>query len=138
MKRLLLVCVSAAVAIAVAWAATEAAYRLFSPRSYTFDPSLAPDSTLGWDSVPALKTFGSTDKGPTILYAGDSFTQSTEWPAVAQQTLQSRGIVTGGVNLGVSGYGTTQEWLKLQRHIGALKPRAIVLLFYAWNDLRDN
>lgn len=138
MKRLLLACAAAAAAIVVAWAVTEAAYRLVSPRSYTFDPTLTPDSTLGWDSVPALKTLGSADSGTTILYAGDSFTQSAQWPAVAQQTLQSDGLATGGVNLGVSGYGTTQEWLKLQRHMGILKPRAIVLLFFAWNDLRDN
>ena len=41
-------------------------------------------------------------------------------------------------NLGVSGYGTTQALLKLEATHRAIKPRAIVLLFFAWNDLRDN
>src|SRR5262245_10520641 len=103
------------------------AYRLFFPRSYTNDATLAPDDGLGWDSTPAVRPLPlNREQAPAILYLGDSFTQAAGWPAEAQRRLELEGLTNAGFNLGVSGYGTTQEMLKLRRYIVDLKPRAIV------------
>ena len=139
MRRLALSVVATAVAVVTLWAITEIAYRLFSPRSYTTDATLVPDEGLGWDSAPTISPLPlNRERAPAILYLGDSFTQAAGWPAEAQRRLERQGLTNTGFNLGVSGYGTTQEMLKLRRHIVDLKPRAIVVLFFAWNDLRDN
>jgi hypothetical protein len=131
--------VSAALSIGLAAILAEAAYRLLTPPSYTRDPRLVPDDELGWDSVSPVAALPlNHDAAPAVIYLGDSFTQVAEWPIEAQQRLADRHIDTSGFNLGVSGYGTTQELLKLRRHIRTIRPSAIVLLFFAWNDLRDN
>ena len=41
---------------------------------------------------------------------GDSFTDRKTWPDEAQRLLAARRIAIDGFNLGVSGYGTTQEF----------------------------
>lgn len=98
-----------------------------------------PDGALGWDSVPAVAALPRNGQGgPVVVYLGDSFTQRAAWPDETQRFLAMQGIATEGFNLGVSGYGTTQEWLKLSAHADRLRPDAIVVLFFAWNDLRDN
>jgi hypothetical protein len=134
--RLALALASGLVTLMVLWAALEVVYRLGSPPSYVSDPTLVPDATLGWDSVPPVQALPGT--GDHIIYLGDSFTQGRLWPIETQRLLAAQGLPTSGSNLGVSGFGTTQALLKLRQHIGAIKPRAIVLLFFAWNDLRDN
>ena len=137
MRRLALALASAFITLVVLWAVLEAVYRVSSPPSYGRDPTLVPDATLGWNSVPPIQVLDG-GSGDAIVYLGDSFTHGRQWPVEAQRLLAGRGIPTRGANLGVSGYGTTQALLKLRQHIGAIKPRAIVLLFFAWNDLRDN
>ena len=37
-----------------------------------------------------------------------------------------------------NGYGTIQSLQKLKKRIYQHKPKFVVLLFYAWNDIRDN
>lgn len=138
MRRLLVAAASTLLAVAVAWAATEFIFRMVSPPSYAPDPTLVPDSVLGWNSVPPVQALPLNSDGDVVVYAGDSFTQQASWPADTQRLLIDSGITSRGFNLGVSGYGTTQAMLKLRHHIGELKPRAVVLLFFAWNDLRDN
>jgi hypothetical protein len=135
-RRLALAFASGFITLLVLWTILEVTYRLGSPPSYVSDPTLVPDAALGWNSVPAVQTLPGG--GDLIIYLGDSFTQGRLWPVEAQRLLAQQGIATNGSNLGVSGYGTTQALLKLGQHIAALKPRAIVLLFFAWNDLRDN
>lgn len=116
---------------------------------YVPDPGLAPDSYLGWNSVPPVASLplnSAPDSAPhqgaphipAVAFVGDSFTDRKPWPAAAQRALNERGIAIDGFNLGVSGYGTTQELLKLEQHIKRRPLQAIVTLFYAWNDLRDN
>jgi hypothetical protein len=138
-RRLALVAASFLFAISLAWALAEAAYRLSSPPSYAYDSRLAPDNTLGWNSVPPVRALPlNGESGPAVLYLGDSFTQVAQWPNESQRRLAEQGVHCRGFNLGVSGFGTTQEMLKLREHIGPTAPRAVVLLFFAWNDLRDN
>lgn len=102
-------------------------------------PTLRRDPRLGWNSIPSATPLG---EGPDqILFVGDSFTQSSSWPRQALDRVRAAGRPTfGGWNLGVAGYGTTQEWLKTRDWISqsAVRPRALVLLVYPWNDLRDN
>jgi len=96
-------------------------------------PSLAEDPVLGWDSVPAEHPVGEEKAASPVLFLGDSFTQNNDWPAQVSRICGRRGI-----NAGASGFGTYQQCLKLQRCLLQHKPVAVVLQFYAWNDLRDN
>ena len=42
------------------------------------------------------------------------------------------------VNFGVSGYGTSTEWIALQREGWAYQPDLVLLAFFSGNDLRNN
>lgn len=138
-RRLSLIIVSTVLAISGAWLIAEITYRLVSPPSYVHDPTLVPDVLLGWDSVPTVRPLPLNERGgPVVVYLGDSFTQGAEWPSETQRLAGLAGLTTTGFNLGVSGFGTTQEMLKLRQHLDALKPQAVILLLFAWNDLRDN
>jgi hypothetical protein len=139
MRRLALSLIAALLAVAFSWAVAESFYRWRFPPSFVGDPTLEPDPTLGWNSVPPLRELAlNGDGGPAVIYMGDSFTQAALWPDEAQRLLREDALRTTGFNLGVSGYGTTQAMMKLRQHITAIAPRAVVLLFFAWNDLRDN
>lgn len=139
LRRLALLVASTLVATALIWAAGEVFFRWRFPPSYTPDPTLVIDATLGWDSVPAVSSLeGNTPGRPVVVFLGDSFTHGRLWPGEAQRILATNGMAMNGVNLGVSGYGTVQEWLKLQRNTPGIAPSAVVVLFFAWNDLRDN
>jgi hypothetical protein len=139
LRRLALLVASTVVATALIWAAGELFFRWRFPPSYTADPTLVVDATLGWDSLPTVSTLeGNTAGRPVVAFLGDSFTHGRLWPGEAQRILLADGIAMNGVNLGVSGYGTVQEWLKLQRNTPGIAPSAVIVLFFAWNDLRDN
>ena len=132
----LVVVVAALVPILV----VEGALRLFggSPTN-SVPPTLGRDRNLGWDSVPKVTSFGTEQE--SVLFVGDSFTQGTSWPEAALRLLrESGGPGLGGRNLGAAGFGTTQEWLKTRAFLKetGIRPRAIVLLVFTWNDLRDN
>src|SRR5262249_26640622 len=106
------------------------------------DTSASPwveDSELGWDTKPSIESVtGSSSTGPAVYFIGDSFTDQKNWPMFTTAFLKDRGVSIDGYSLGVSGYGTTQELLKLKRHYTEHYPKAVVLLLFAWNDLRDN
>lgn len=140
LRRLALLAASTLVATALIWAAGEIYFRWRFPPSYTADPTLVADATLGWDSVPTVAMLeGNTTGPPVVAFLGDSFTHGRLWPGEAQRILAANGTAMNGVNLGVSGYGTVQQWLKLQRNLDHTSPpAAVVVLFFAWNDLRDN
>jgi hypothetical protein len=138
-RRTLLLATSALLAFLAASALGEVYFRLRYPRSYVPDAGIAADRTLGWDSTPPVTALPLNDgNGATVLFLGDSFTDRKEWPTETQRRLRESGIRIDGFNLGVTGFGTTQELLKLRQHADRLQPRAIVVLFFAWNDLRDN
>jgi hypothetical protein len=124
---------------AVLIVASEVYLRARFPRTYDPDPALAPDAMLGWDAVPAVTPLPMNDGAADAVYfLGDSFTDRKRWPAETQRLLRARGLSLDGFNFGVSGFGTTQQLLKLQQHLDVARPAAVVLLFFAWNDLRDN
>ncbi len=76
---------------------------------------------------------------PRILFLGDSFVwgydvaQEERFTEKLQRKLPGMEVV----NLGVSGYGTDQEWLLLQEEYGYYQPD-IVCLMVSSNDRRDN
>ena len=92
----------------------------------------------GWDSIPTIDVMNNSGHGIPIYFDGDSFTQGTSWAPTTQEILKQRGLLIDGYNIGVSGYGTFQEYLKLSKTIDEHHPKIVVVLFYAWNDLRDN
>jgi hypothetical protein len=80
------------------------------------------------------------DDDPTILFLGDSFDWGVDAEADERFTDLLRGHVPGYkiLNVGVSGYGTDQEYLLLQRLWARTRPSIVVLIFCTDNDRLDN
>jgi len=100
--------------------------------------TLQADPVLGWDSIPRIVPLDNTGRPRVVYFIGDSFTQDRQWPAIAQRAAARRGVAFDAYALGVSGFGTTQEWLKLERDFDLHHPQIVVAQLFAWNDLRDN
>lgn len=119
----------------------------------------SPD--LGWEPIPGLRstysdvreihvahnTWGFRDRewavdapGPHVMFLGDSFAYGYNVEADERFTdrLQARLPQAQMLNFGVSGYGTDQEFLLLQRVVDRVRPRVVVLLFNLGNDEQDN
>ena len=118
------------------------------------------DAELGWAPVPnssAVVTNARTfhlqhnslgfrdiefkrDGRPTALILGDSFVWGVDAEANERFTdlLRSRLPDLNIVNAGVSGYGTDQEYLLLQRLWPTIQPALVVLIFCTDNDRLDN
>jgi hypothetical protein len=75
-----------------------------------------------------------------MLFIGDSFVWGVDAEANERFTdlLRSRLSSTAIVNAGVSGYGTDQEYLLLQRIWPTFQPAVVVLIFCTANDRLDN
>ena len=77
---------------------------------------------------------------PRMIFLGDSFVwgydveQSERFTEILKKRLSNWTVY----NLGVSGYGTDQEYLLLQRHYDFYKPDIVFLVFCADNDEDDN
>jgi lysophospholipase L1-like esterase len=80
------------------------------------------------------------DGRPRIMFLGDSFVwgYDAEEPERFTEKLQVRHPEWNILNFGVSGYGTDQEYLLLQRVFEPYKPRLVFLVVCAANDLTDN
>ena len=107
--------------------------------------SIVLDDELGWDRTPSVENpipaTAPTAPGAQplrILFMGDSFTDHTAWSRLTIEELNRRGIAAMGWEAGVGGYGQVQELMKLARLVPTLKPDLVIVLFYAWNDPRDN
>jgi hypothetical protein len=118
------------------------------------------DSELGWAPVPgssASVTNARTikahhnrlglrddeftlDATPTIMFLGDSFVWGLDAEAnerfseLLKQRIKGFKILAAGV----SGYGTDQEYLLLQKLWPKVKPAVVVLIFCTDNDRQDN
>ncbi len=100
--------------------------------------SLIFDNILGWDSNPAIEIIeAGGDSSKKIMFIGDSFTHNVKWTNLTINNLNKK-IPVEGVSLGTSGFSTIQSYIKLTRHFYDINPDLVVLLFYAWNDMRDN
>ena len=118
------------------------------------------DAELGWAPIPSSSSIITTartihaqhnslgfrdieferDARPTMLFMGDSFVWGVDAEANERFTdlLRSRISNTAIVNAGVSGYGTDQEYLLLQRIWPTFRPAVVVLIFCTANDRLDN
>ena len=118
------------------------------------------DAELGWAPVPNSSSIVTTartihaqhnslgfrdieiehDARPKMLFIGDSFVWGVDAEAEERFTdlLRSRLSSHAVVNAGVSGYGTDQEYLLLQRIWPTIQPAVVVLIFCADNDRLDN
>lgn len=118
------------------------------------------DAELGWAPVPHSSSVVTTartihaqhnslgfrdieferDARPVVLFLGDSFVWGVDAEANERFTdlLRSRLPQLAVVNAGVSGYGTDQEYLLLQRIWPTMRPAVVVLIFCTDNDRLDN
>lgn len=80
------------------------------------------------------------DGRPVLLFLGDSFVWGVDAEAEERFTdlLRARFPNYQLVNAGVSGFGTDQEFLLLQRIWPVVKPDVVVLMFCTDNDRADN
>jgi GDSL-like Lipase/Acylhydrolase family len=80
------------------------------------------------------------DARPTMLVIGDSFVWGVDAEANERFTDLLRRRLSNNtiVNAGVSGYGTDQEYLLLQRIWPTFRPAVVVLTFCTANDRLDN
>jgi hypothetical protein len=80
------------------------------------------------------------DAKPTILFLGDSFVWGLDAEANERfsELLKARIANYKILAAGVSGYGTDQEFLLLQKLWPKVKPAIVVLIFCADNDRADN
>jgi hypothetical protein len=118
------------------------------------------DAELGWAPIPnssstvfnartihaqhnslGLRDIEFTlDAEPTIMFLGDSFVWGLDAEADERFTELLRPRVPGYkiMAAGVSGYGTDQEYLLLQRLWPKVRPAVVVLIFCTGNDRQDN
>lgn len=77
---------------------------------------------------------------PRVAFLGDSFVWGYDVEANARFTdlLAARWPEREVLNLGVSGYGTDQEWLLLQRFFDRYRPDLVFLVISQQNDRIDN
>ena len=75
-----------------------------------------------------------------IMVLGDSFVwgydveEEDRFTEILDSTLEGMDVF----NLGVSGYGTDQEWILLQKHYEYYQPDIVFLMFCTDNDRLDN
>ena len=118
------------------------------------------DAELGWTPVPNSSSVVTTARTihaqhnslgfrdvefvrgarPAMLFIGDSFVWGVDAEADERFTdlLRSRISNYTIVNAGVSGFGTDQEYLLLQRIWPTFRPAVVVLIFCTANDRLDN
>jgi len=77
---------------------------------------------------------------PGIMFLGDSFVWGHDVQESERFTdkLQLKHPEWSIYNFGVTGYGTDQEFLLLQRHFARFNPRLVCLIFCVENDHEDN
>ena len=122
--------------------------------SYRYDPELGWAPAANSDSVANNvrsvhvhhNSLGlrdsefSRDGTPTIIFLGDSFVWGLDAEAGERFTELLKPRVAGYkiLSAGVSGYGTDQEYLLLQRIWPKIQPAVVVLVFCTQNDRLDN
>jgi hypothetical protein len=135
-------------------------FRMLREGSTERSLSYRHDAELGWAPIPNSNSvvtearsihaqhnslglrdieFGG-DARPAILFLGDSFVWGLDAEAHERFTDLLRARISSHqiINAGVSGYGTDQEYLLLQRLWPKLKPAVVVLIFCTLNDRLDN
>src|SRR5438270_7128139 len=80
------------------------------------------------------------DDRPAIIFLGDSFVWGVDVEAEERFTEKLRPLHPDWniYNFGVSGYGTDQEFLLLQREFELYHPQIVFLVYCSDNDMKDN
>jgi hypothetical protein len=84
-----------------------------------------------------------------IAVLGDSYAEAIQVPmgdtfwSILERALSTTCAAVAGrrievINLGVSGYGTAQELLTLERRVKSFAPDYVLLAFFSGNDMREN
>src|SRR5262249_844802 len=160
-SRLILLLATAVVSLGL----TELVLRLAFHKKLapTLEERILPyrsDAQLGWFPAPnttkqvsGCRTITAThnsrgfrdveppqNKKPGIIFLGDSLVWGFDVEASERFTekLQARHKNWNIYNFGISGYGTDQEFLLLQRYFDLYRPRAVVLVICGDNDNEDN
>jgi lysophospholipase L1-like esterase len=123
-------------------------------RLYNYDAELGwfpvPNSMLTFTGIYTIKvshnSLGLRDiehdatPKPTIAFIGDSFVWGYDVEADERFTEVLRTKMPGHriVNVGVTAYGTDQEYLLLKRLWSRIKPNVVVLMVTIDNDREDN
>ena len=98
------------------------------------------DAQTGW--LPKGKSFGvrPDPEAFRIAFLGDSFTQPADNPGFfIDQINQARcSAPLQTMNLGVAGFGQTQEYLMWEKHGPLFDPHVTFLMMFTWNDIADN
>ena len=145
--------------------AIEIVFRVVEPRVLRVDMTersltFSYDAELGWAPTPnssSIVTVERTihvqhnslglrdveferDARPTMLFIGDSMVWGADAEANERFTDLLRSRIAGytTVNAGVSGFGTDQVYLWLQRIWPKIEPAVVVLIFCTANDRLDN
>ncbi len=149
------------------FAAAEGACRLFPADhplffKYSDERSLVYryDSELGWfpeggrtsvfEGARTIRVENNADgfrdvahgpkTRPRIAFVGDSFVWGYDAEVSERFTDRLQALIPGWevLNLGVSGYGTDQQYLMLQKFFDRYQPDIVCLVFFAGNDREDN
>jgi hypothetical protein len=98
------------------------------------DHGLRDDRDFPYEKPPGVKR---------IVSLGDSYTVGYEvqgeetFASVLERTLRAHGLEVEVLNAGVSGYGTAEEALYLERELYKYSPDLVLVTYYG-NDLVDN
>ena len=168
MRRRLVNCLLVAGSITFALALAEAGLRLCGvsyPNLYQHDyyrgSSLRPGAEGRYTkegnayvriNSDGLRDVEHSEKKPKgtyrIAFLGDSYAEAFQvpleqsfWKVMERDVGACPGL--GGrkieaINFGVSGYGTAQELVTLQRSVWKYSPDLVLLSFTTWNDVRNN
>ena len=117
-------------------------YFRFVDQRYPMQPNMKLDAQAGW--LPLEKSFGvlPDPEAFRIAFLGDSFTEPADKPGYfidqINQHLARYSDPFQTLNLGVSGFGQTQEYLMWEKHGLLFKPHVTFLMMFMWNDIADN
>jgi len=124
--------------------AGRAAFPYEEPRYLHYDPFLgyakSQSRIPGYDVWPAGE--GIADKDMVIVTLGGSTTDSAcaKWPEYLGKLLAEQGVKAAVFNGGVSGYSSSQEFIKLVRDLPAINPDLVVSLSgindFTWGHTR--
>ncbi len=111
-----------------------------SVKKYPRQSDMKLDAQTGW--ILKGKSFGARPDPEAfrIAFLGDSFTQPANTPGyfIDQINKARCSAPLQTMNLGVSGFGQTQEYFMWEKHGPQFKPHVTFLMMYMWNDIADN
>lgn len=115
-------------------------FRFVKGVAYPRQVVMKPDAQTGW--LPQGKSFGvhPDPEAFRIAFLGDSFTQPADKPGLfIDQINQARcSDPLQTLNLGVAGFGQTQEYLMWEKYGPLFNPHVTFLMMFMWNDIADN